>query len=300
VLITGESGTGKELVARAIHDGSPRADAPFVKLNCAAVPAGLLESELFGHERGAFTGAVGRTRGKFEQSHGGTLLLDEISEMDLTLQPKLLRALQEREFYRVGGGTPVRVDVRLLATTNTDLRARVREGNFREDLYYRLEVVPLRVPPLRERREDVLLLAHHFLLRFRDENGRGALRLGQAASAHLLRHEWPGNVRELRNAVERAVILCPGEELIPAHFVLEAGLDGASKLGPDGAVGDKLYEREKLWILQVLHEEGGNRTAAARRLGVSVRTIRNKLAAYGRESSDEVLPPAPAPEGVAA
>jgi DNA-binding NtrC family response regulator len=270
-------------VARAVHEGSPRASSSFIKLNCAAVPAGLLESELFGHERGAFTGAVGRARGKFEQAHGGTLLLDEISEMDPALQPKLLRALQEREFYRVGGGTPVRVDVRVLATTNTDLRARVREGSFREDLYYRLEVVPIRVPPLRERREDILPLAHHFLTRFAAENGRGPLRLGPSCSAHLLCHSWPGNVRELKNSVERAVILCPGEELKPEHFVLETSTvlawSGA------GAEDDSLHARERAWILKVLHEEGGNRTATARRLGVTVRTIRNKLALYDREAT---------------
>jgi len=266
VLITGESGTGKELAARAVHDGSTVASGPFIKLNCAAVPAGLLESELFGHERGAFTGAVGRTHGRFEQAHGGTLLLDEISEMDLTLQPKLLRALQEREFYRVGGGTSVRVDVRVLATTNTDLKTRVREGSFREDLYYRLEVVPLRVPALRERRDDILLLAHHFLSEFARQNQRSGLRLSQSASERLLTHDWPGNVRELRNAVERAVILCPGEELRPEHFVLSAGIHDA-RPGFEGA-GETLFERERSWILRVLEEESGNRTAAARRLGV--------------------------------
>lgn len=310
VLILGESGTGKELVARSIHEGSPRAGAPFVKLNCAAVPAGLLESELFGHERGAFTGAVGQRRGKFEQAHGGTLLLDEISEMDLALQPKLLRALQEREFYRVGGGASVRVDVRVLATTNTELRERVREGHFREDLYYRLEVVPVRVPPLRDRREDILVLAQHFLSGFAAENGRGPLRMGDRAIQSLVRHSWPGNVRELKNAVERAVILCPGQELQPEHFVLELALGanrGASSgneaaggrsggrtplslvygSGPDSREVDTLHEREKAWILQVLEEERGNRTATARRLGVSVRTIRNKLSLYGREDESE-------------
>jgi len=283
VLITGESGTGKELVARAVHQGSPRASAPFVKLNCAAVPAGLLESELFGHERGAFTGAVGRQRGRFEQAHGGTLLLDEISEMDPALQPKLLRALQEREFYRVGGGSPVRVDVRVLATTNTDLRARVREGSFREDLYYRLEVVPLAVAPLRERRDDIPVLAHHFLRQVCTENGRLPVRIGSAAMERLLRHEWPGNVRELKNAVERAVILCPDEELRPEHFVLEMSA-GPQSYGHSG-VGDSLHERERAWIEQVLDEEGGNRTAAARRLDISVRTIRNKLAQYEKEDA---------------
>ena len=287
VLITGESGTGKELVARAIHEGSPRHQATFIKINCAAVPAGLLESELFGHERGAFTGATGRARGRFEQADGGTLLLDEISEMEPALQPKLLRALQEREFYRVGGSVPLSVDVRVLATSNADLKARVREGSFREDLYYRLEVVPLRVPPLRERREDVPVLAEHFLALLREEVSRPSLRLGRRAGERLLQHEWPGNVRELRNAIERAVILCSGEELEPQHFVLD-GMEGSMGDFPMSPPGDTLWEREKHWILQVLQEERGNRTAAARRLGVSVRTIRNKLAAYALEKTPEV------------
>ncbi len=287
VLITGESGTGKELVARAIHEGSPRAGGPFIKVNCAAVPAGLLESELFGHERGAFTGAVGRGTGRFEQAHGGSLLLDEISEMDHALQPKMLRALQEREFYRVGGSRSVRVDVRVLATTNSDLRDRVRQGAFREDLFYRLAVVPLIVPPLRDRRDDILLLAAHFLVRFAEENGRDGLHLTPHASELLVRYDWPGNVRELCNAVERAVILCPGSGLGPEYFILEP-----ARAPHGGAVGDSMRERERAWILRVLKETGGNRTAAARRLEVSVRTIRNKLALYEREEAqalDETL-----------
>lgn len=284
VLISGESGTGKELVARAVHEGSSRRNGPFVKLNCAAVPGGLLESELFGHERGAFTGAIGRKAGRFEEAHAGTLLLDEISEMDPALQPKLLRALQEREFYRVGGGSPVRIDVRVLATTNADLRERVRQGQFREDLFFRLEVVPLAVPPLRARRDDILLLAAHFIDQLSDENGRPRARLTPAASALLLEHDWPGNVRELRNAVERGVILCPDGQLRPEHFVLDRGPGRTTHAGSGGA-GGTLAERERAWILQVLRETGGNRTAAARRLGVSVRTIRNKLALYGREAA---------------
>src|SRR5690606_3026935 len=214
VLIQGESGTGKELVARAIHEGSPRASQPFVKINCAAVPAGLLESELFGHEKGAFTGAVGRVAGKFEQADGGTLLLDEISEMEIGLQPKLLRALQEREFYRVGGRDLVKVDVRVLATTNADLKYRVQEGGFREDLYHRLNVVPVKIDPLRERREDIPILAQHFLERVLVETGRSPLRISRGAMESLLAYDWSGNVRELMNAVERAVILCAGEELL--------------------------------------------------------------------------------------
>ena len=280
VLITGESGTGKELVARAIHEGSPRAGGPFVNVTCAAVPAGLLESELFGHERGAFTGAAGRRTGRFEQAHGGSLLLDEISEMDHALQPKILRVLQEREFYRVGGSTSVRVDVRVLATTNADLRDRVRQGMFREDLFYHLAAVPLTVPPLRDRRDDVLLLAAHFLARFAEENGRSGVHLTPAAGEVLVRYDWPGNIRELRNAVERSVILCSGSGLGPEHFILEP-----ARASHGGAVGDSLRERERAWIFRVLKETGGNRTAAARRLDVSVRTIRNKLALYEREEA---------------
>jgi DNA-binding NtrC family response regulator len=289
VLIAGESGTGKELVARAIHEGSTRAGRPFIKVNCAAVPAGPLEIALFGHEGGAFTGAAGRAAGCLEQAHGGSLLLDEISEMDHALQPKILRALQEREFYRVGGSTTVRVDVRVLATTNADLRDRVRQGMFREDLFHHLAAVPLTVPPLRDRRDDVLLLAAHFLARFAEENGRSSVHLTPQAGEILVRYDWPGNVRELRNAVERAVILCSGSKLGPEHFILEPAWAPHG-----GAVADSLRARERAWILSVLKETGGNRTAAARRLDVSVRTIRNKLALYEREEAralDETLRP---------
>ena len=283
VLIQGESGTGKEVVARAIHEGSTRSSKPFVKINCAAVPPGLLESELFGHEKGAFTGASQRTAGRFEQAHGGTLLLDEISEMELSLQPKLLRVLQEREFYRVGGREMVRVDVRVVATTNAELRERVRSGAFREDLYYRLNVVPIRLHPLRERREDIPLLAGHYLARGAEANGKPGIRLGRAAMESLLTHDWPGNVRELINAVERAAILCPGDEVGPEHLVLDLGLPGQAHGEP---VGDTLAEREKAWILEILSAEGQNRTRTAKRLGVSVRTIRNKLALYARQEAE--------------
>ncbi|MBK8229861.1 MAG: sigma-54-dependent Fis family transcriptional regulator [Candidatus Eisenbacteria bacterium] len=306
ILIQGESGTGKELVARAIHEGSPRANGPLVKINCAAVPAGLLESELFGHEKGSFTGAAGKARGRFEQANGGTLLLDEISEMDPALQPKLLRALQEREFYRVGGAQSVSVDVRVIATTNADLKARVREGSFREDLYFRLNVVPVRLVPLRERPEDIPVLAQHFLARFGAENGRPPMRVGRAALEALLRHDWSGNVRELMNAIERAVILCTGEELRPEHLLLEPGANGAAAgtVGGNAALGfriatggleataedETLDAVEKAWILRILAEEKGNRTRAARRLEVSVRTIRNKLNQYARQDRAQTRP----------
>lgn len=294
VLIQGESGTGKELVARAIHEGSPRASQPFVKINCAAVPSGLLESELFGHEKGSFTGAVGRVPGKFEQADGGTLLLDEISEMEIALQPKLLRALQEREFYRVGGRDIVSVDVRVLATTNADLKFRVHEGGFREDLYHRLNVVPVRIDPLRERREDIPVLTQHFLEKVLGETNRPKLRISRGAMESLLSYDWSGNVRELMNAVERAVILCGGEELLAEHFVLELARSSTSS-----SLGETLEEREKEWILEILRDEGGNRTRTARRLGVSVRTIRNKLAQYAREAGAPASRLFPVKSGIA-
>ncbi len=290
VLVQGESGVGKELVARAIHEGSPRREGPFVKINCAAVPAGLLESELFGHEKGAFTGASALVRGKFEQAGEGTLLLDEIGEMDLALQPKLLRALQEREFYRVGGSDSLRVDVRVVATTNADLRGRVRDGSFREDLYYRLNVMPVRVPPLRERRDDVPLLARHFLAQFLPDTGRREIRFTRPVIEALLRHSWPGNVRELMNSIERAVILCPGGELRLEHLLLDCESDAHDAATADSwMTGETMAEVEKAWILKLLADEAGNRTRAARRLGISVRTIRNKLTQYREESGLKIV-----------
>jgi DNA-binding NtrC family response regulator len=324
VLVMGESGTGKELVAQALHAWSPRAAAPFVKVNCAALPAGLMESELFGHERGAFTGASALQRGKFELADGGTMLLDEVSEMDVALQPKLLRCLQEKEFYRVGGTRPVTVDARIVATTNADLDQRVREGRFRADLLYRLKVVPVRVPPLRERREDIPLLVHHFVERAALENGRELRGIERPALDLLLRHDWPGNVRELENVIARAVAICQGPVILTEHLLwehaigvpgapevsaelaaLEAELAGDArwsagdsrvlavpgKAGMSGSGGapdaaqlrdHSLREIEKAWILQTLAEVGGNRTRAAAKLGVSVRTIRNKLREYER------------------
>jgi DNA-binding NtrC family response regulator len=287
VLIAGESGTGKELVAQALHRLSPRASRPFVKINCAAVPTGLLESELFGHEKGAFTGAHARGSGKFELADGGTLLLDEISEMDPSLQPKLLRALQEREFYRIGGTEPVRVDVRILATTNADLGRRVREGTFREDLFYRLNVVPVEVPPLRARKEDIPELAHHFAEAAAAENGRAAPRISQAVLERLNAYDWPGNVRELENIVSRGVILCHGPQLEVRHLLWSEGpVDERNA----SASSDNLKEQERRTILRILEEEDGNRTRAARRLGISVRTVRNKLAEYGAGSRPEDRP----------
>jgi len=310
VLVEGESGTGKELVAQALHVWGPRAGQALVKVNCAALPAGLMESELFGHARGAFTGATHQLKGKFEMADGGTLLLDEISEMEISLQPKLLRSLQEKEFYRVGGSEPIRVDVRIVATTNAELTERVQQGRFREDLYYRLRVVPVRVPPLRDRREDIPLLAQHFLAQAAAENGKQFERIDLEAVALLMRHTWPGNVRELENLIHRAVVIAPGPVLSPEHLLWDTvpgvpghaasgertsragGLERPAATEPErswasehlDALPDlELREVERLWILRALERERGNRSRAARRLGVSVRTVRNKLRSYGPE-----------------
>ncbi|MBU1701728.1 MAG: sigma-54 dependent transcriptional regulator [Candidatus Eisenbacteria bacterium] len=277
ILITGESGTGKELVASDLHHLSPRREAAFIKINCAAVPPGLLESELFGFEKGAFTGAVSRGKGKFEISDGGTLLLDEISEMDLSLQPKLLRAIQEKEFYRVGGSQPVRVDVRVIATTNTDLEAMIERGEFRKDLYYRLNVVPIEVPPLRDRKEDIPDLIRHFVEKVSKENGREPTSVSPAVLERFMAHDWPGNVRELENVISRGIILCMGGELRLEHLLWR---DVAQPTPMPVRQEDNLREMERQTILRILHEEKGNRTRAARRLGISVRTVRNKLAEY--------------------
>jgi len=274
VLIQGESGTGKELLARFLHERGARRGRPFVAVNCAALPRELLESELFGHERGAFTGAVTRKIGKFELANGGTLLLDEVSEMEVGLQAKLLRVLQEYEVDRVGGAAPLPVDVRVVATTNRRLRDLVGKGAFREDLYYRLTVIPLVVPPLRERRGDVELLADHFLRRF-DTGQRRTL--SPAAREALTARSWPGNVRELENTLERAALLARGPVLEPADL---EDRDAAPARAADGLAGLTLREVERQLILQTLKRTENNRTQAARLLGISIRTLRNKLAEY--------------------
>jgi DNA-binding NtrC family response regulator len=289
VLLHGESGTGKELFARALHDQSDRSHQPFVKLNCAAMPEGLVESALFGHEKGAFTGAIKRVEGAFERAHRGTLLLDEISEMRLDLQAKLLRVLQEQEFERVGGTTTLKVDVRIIATTNRNLEEAVERGAFRQDLFYRLSVLPLRIPPLRERPEDIPVLAHHFAQRAATDLGREITAISPEALALLQRYDWPGNVRELQHAVERAVILTAGTVLPAASFEsLRAGLGGrrtpmsvgVTSAVPEGAVvltSLDLESAEAALIAQALNTTGGNKTRAAELLGVSDRTLRNKL-----------------------
>jgi len=289
VLLSGESGTGKELFARAIHDQSPRHDKPFVTINCAALPDGLVESALFGHEKGAFTGATARTAGAFERADGGTLLLDEVSEMRLELQSKLLRVIQEHEFERVGGQQTIRVDVRMVATTNRDLKAAVGEGTFREDLYYRLNVVPIVTPPLRERRSDIPALVRHVVQRLARDDGTSVTTVAAETMDLLQQYDWPGNVRELGNAVERAVILSRGDTLLPEAFA--GTLDGAARQTKENTTvtaeheGDiripagvfNLGEVERILIDGALRETGGNRTRAAKLLGISERTLRNKL-----------------------
>ena len=294
VLILGESGTGKELLARFIHSRSPRAHCPFIGVNCAALPEGLLESELFGYERGAFTGALMRRIGKFEMAHGGTLLLDEISEMTLGLQAKLLRVLQEREVDRVGGRAPVQIDIRVIATTNRSLRREVEAGRFREDLYYRLNVFPITVPPLRTRPGDIALLARHFVPTVCTRNGLPVASLTEEALAALAARQWRGNVRELENAVERAVLLARGKAIEPHHFQIEESglpsLEDAAEAVPQqepesATAGGSLWAMERELIMNTLATVNGNRTHAAKRLGISIRTLRNKLREY-RQLSD--------------
>jgi len=303
VMITGESGTGKEVLARYLHARSQRARKPFISVNCAAIPENLLESELFGHEKGAFTGALGRRIGKFEEANGGTLLLDEISEMDGRLQAKLLRAIQERVIDRVGGSRPVPVDIRIIATSNRNLTEAVREGKFREDLLFRLNVVNLKIPPLRERPADIDELAQYFVKKYSDANGLPARPLSAEARRALGLHRWPGNVRELENTLHRAVLLSSGPEI---------GVDGI--LSPDGArlgsstgstaaqaaataeqitrhmVGRTVAEVERDLILETLKHCLGNRTHAANILGISIRTLRNKLNEYSADGAP--IPPA--------
>jgi DNA-binding NtrC family response regulator len=306
VLVTGESGTGKEVLARYVHSRSQRVKKPFITVNCAAIPENLLESELFGHEKGAFTGALGRRIGKFEEANGGTLLLDEISEMDVRLQAKLLRAIQERVIDRVGGSKPVPVDIRIIATSNRNLTDAVRAGTFREDLMFRLNVVNLKIPPLRERPADIGELAQHFIKKYSEANGLAIRPLSAEARRALNTTRWPGNVRELENTLHRAVLLSSGPEI---------GVDGI--LSPDGMrldqarstgiaeqaamaaeqvtrnlVGRTVAEVERDLILETLKHCLGNRTHAANILGISIRTLRNKLNEYSADGA-----PIPPPHG---
>ncbi len=294
VLITGESGTGKEVLARYVHGRSNRARAPFISVNCAAIPETLLESELFGHEKGAFTGAIARRIGKFEEATGGTLLLDEISEMDTRLQAKLLRAIQERVIDRVGGTRPVPVDIRIIATSNRNLVEAVREGVFREDLLFRLNVVNLKIPPLRERPADVLELAQHFIKKYADANGVPARPLSAEARRTLVLNRWPGNVRELENTIHRAVLLATGDEIGTDGILTPDGLRLDQAKNPPAVahaamaaetvtralVGRTVADVERDLILETLKHCLGNRTHAANILGISIRTLRNKLNEY--------------------
>ena len=281
VLVTGESGTGKELVARALHYNSPGSAAPFIRLNCAALPKELMESELFGHEKGAFTGAIKQTRGRFEMADGGTLLLDEISEIDPALQAKLLRVLQEREFERVGSAQTIKVDVRIVATTNRDLTRQIDEGRFREDLYYRLNVIEIALPSLRERRDDVPALVRSFIERYNSENNKNIESISDEAMDLLMQYEWPGNVRELENYIERAVVVARGPHLETRDFPQKLSA-GPSATGDQGIqVGLTVQEMERRLIMKTLEACGGNRTEAATMLDISTRTLRNKLHEYG-------------------
>ncbi len=281
VLVTGESGTGKELVARALHYNSCRGNGPFIRLNCAALPKDLMESELFGHEKGAFTGAIRQTRGRFEMADRGTLLLDEISEIDLSLQAKLLRVLQEREFERIGSTRTIAVDVRIVATTNRELVKEVEEGNFREDLFYRLNVIEISLPPLRERKEEIAALARHFVQRFNDDNGKRIEGISEEALELLMQYDWPGNVRELENQIERAVVVSRLPMLDLADFPKKFDRGGPQRGGENLQVGLTVREMERRLILGTLETFGGNRTDAAAQLGISTRTLRNKLHEYG-------------------
>lgn len=317
ILITGESGTGKEVIARYAHEKSKRADKPFISVNCAAIPENLLESELFGHEKGAFTGALHRRIGKFEEANKGTLLLDEISEMDLKLQAKLLRAIQEREFDRVGSNAPVKVDIRIIATSNRDMMKYIKEGKFREDLYYRLNVISTDLPPLRERDGDIILLAEHFIEKYSKANGVPPRPLSDNAKIKLDAYDWPGNVRELENTMHRAVLMAQGTS-IDKRAVILPDMDDDEMFGdepqppipevepaqtastaPIGAtyandaklaslIGRTVADVEKDLILQTLDHCLGNRTHAANILGISIRTLRNKLRQYN-DNTQEVI-----------
>jgi DNA-binding NtrC family response regulator len=310
ILITGESGTGKEMMARYLHNKSGRSNSVMVSVNCAAIPENLLESELFGHEKGAFTGAVARRMGKFEEAHGGTLLLDEISEMEPRLQAKLLRAIQEREIDRIGGNRPIKVDIRLIATSNRDLQEEVQKGNFREDLLFRLNVVNLRIPPLRNRLKDIEVLAHHFANKYAEANGV-AMRPIADATLDLLRSQtWAGNVRELENTIHRAVLLAAGDEISPEAIMtpdgqramsngqaaaitangLSAQAGGAGEEEDNGLVGRTVAAVEQDLIIDTLYHCLGNRTHAANILGISIRTLRNKLKQYSDEGVRVPMP----------
>ncbi len=292
VLLTGQSGTGKEIFSRFIHDNSKRANKKFVAINCAAIPETLLESELFGYEKGAFTGAVARRIGKFEEASGGTLLLDEISETDIKIQAKLLRAIQEKEIDRIGGKAPIKVDVRIIATSNRNLDECVKNGTFRQDLYYRLNVVNINIPPLKDRKDDIVVLAKHFVKKYSELNDLPIKEMTPQAEEKLLNYLWPGNVRELENTVHRAVLLSTGEK-IDADSILLDDIDSIISAPKEGEVmtggefvGKTVASMERNLIIDTLKHTLGNRTTAANILGISIRTLRNKLKQYQEEGFD--------------
>ena len=291
VLITGESGTGKEVIARAIHNASNRNDKPFVAVNCAALPSNLLENELYGHEKGSFTGAFQKHTGKFEQADGGTLLLDEVTEMDQGLQAKLLRALQEKEIERIGGNAPIKVNTRIIATTNRDITQIVKQGTLRQDLYYRLYVINLEIPPLRERPKDIDLLANHFLSQYREQYGKHSLEFNVDAINKLRSHYWPGNVRELQNIVQRSVLLASNNMIMAQDVPLEVETSSQSlEWVTTLPVGRPLKDLETHFILSTLKHHEGNRTHAAKTLGISLRTLRNKINEYTGDGFEVTAP----------
>ena len=289
ILLTGESGTGKEIFSRFIHDNSKRANKKFVAVNCAAIPETLLESELFGYEKGAFTGAVARRIGKFEEASDGTLLLDEISEMDIKIQAKLLRAIQEKEIDRIGGKTPIKVNTRIIATSNRNLAEAVKNGMFRQDLYYRLNVVNIDIPPLRERKDDIVVLAKHFVKKYSELNEIPLKPLTKSAEEKLLNYLWPGNVRELENTIHRAVLMSTGDEITADSIILNDpdSVINKPEVGEEmsGAefVGRTVANMERCLIIDTLKHTMGNRSVAANILGISIRTLRNKLKQYEEE-----------------
>ena len=286
VLLTGNSGTGKEIFSRFIHDNSKRANKRFVAVNCAAIPEALLESELFGYEKGAFTGAVARRIGKFEEASEGTLLLDEISEMDIGIQAKLLRAIQEKEIDRIGGKAPIKVNTRIIATSNRNLKAAVENGSFRQDLYYRLNVININIPDLKDRKDDIIVLAKHFIKKFSELNGLPMKDLSAEAEKALLAHDWPGNVRELENTIHRAVLLSTSEDIGVEAIMLPEAMEVAEETQ---VVGQTVAGMERKLIIDTLKHTLGNRTTAANILGISIRTLRNKLKQYQEEGFD--VPP---------
>ena len=283
VLIMGETGTGKELFARYIHQCSPRSEKPFMAVNCAALPEGLLESELFGHEKGSFTGATENKEGKFELANNSSLLLDEVTEMSPPLQAKLLRVLQEHEVDKIGGRAPIPVDVRVIATSNRDIRKRIQDHEFREDLYYRLNVVPINLIPLRERIDDIPVLVENFINQFCQENGKSSIKVDSATLTLLKKYRWPGNIRELGNIVERSCLMCQGDTMLPSHLFFDKELHRNEKEAP--RMSGTIYEIEKELIMQTLEEVSGNKTKAADSLGISIRTLRNKLNEYNSADS---------------